>query len=270
MQAEAEKLDAEFLELTELVSNPDARRKVIDDELVETAKLFKGPEFDRRTVLDYEATPTVSSSDDDARERKVNAAWRLDDRGVFSDSHGDLLTSGLGWAVWTDGRVKFTNGNGLPYKIRDIPVAPDITGLLRSGVLAPGSHLALVTRRGKVLRIDPAAVNPQGAAGNGVAGVKLAADGDEVIAALPLTCGNGEAILSISEKAWKVTEAADIPVKGRGGAGVGFHPFVGGETALMAAAVSATGFVRGTRAVRPEKRAKASIKGSGADVAPAG
>ncbi len=189
---------------------------------------------------------------------------------MFSDSHGDLLTSGLGWAVWTDGRIKFTTGSGLPYKIRDIPVAPDITGLVRSGVLAPGSHLALVTRRGKVLRIDPAAVNPQGAAGNGVAGVKLAGDGDEVIAALPLTCENGEAILSISEKGWKVTEVADIPVKGRGGAGVGFHPFVNGEAALMAAAVSATGFVRGTRAVRAEKRAKASIKGSGADVTPAG
>ena len=57
LQAEAEKLDAEFAELTELVSNPDARRMVIDKELVETAKLFKGPEFDRRTVLDFEATP---------------------------------------------------------------------------------------------------------------------------------------------------------------------------------------------------------------------
>ena len=157
----------------------------------------------------------------------------------------------------------------LPFKIRDIPVAPDITGLLRSGVLAPGSHLALVTRRGKVLRIDPAAVNPQGAAGNGVAGVKLAADGDEVVAALPLTCENGEAILSISEKGWKVTEVADIPVKGRGGAGVGFHPFVTGEVALLSAAVSATGFVRGKRAVRAEKRAKASVKGSGGDVTPA-
>ena len=140
LQAEAEKLDAEFLELTELVSNPDARRVVIDKELVETAKLFKGAEFDRRTVLDFDATPTASSADEDgARERKSNAAWRLDDRGVFSDSHGDLLTSGLGWAVWTDGRIKFTTGSGLPYKIRDIPVAPDITGLLRSGVLAPGS-----------------------------------------------------------------------------------------------------------------------------------
>jgi DNA gyrase subunit A len=189
---------------------------------------------------------------------------------VFSDSHGDLLTSGLGWAVWTDGRVKFTNGNGLPFKIRDIPVAPDITGLLGSGVLTPGYHLALVTRRGKILRIDPAAVNPQGAAGNGVAGVKLAGEGDEVIAALPISCENGEAILSISEKGWKVTEVADIPVKGRGGAGVGFHPFVGGEDAVLAASISTTGYVRNGKAVRAEKRAKASVKGSGTDVSPAG
>jgi DNA gyrase subunit A len=214
---------------------------------------------------------TPSVDDDGPRERKVNAAWRLDDRGVFSDSHGELLTSGLGWAVWTDGRIKFTSGGGLPYKIRDIPVAPDITGLLCSGVLADGHHLALVTRRGKVLRIDPAAVNPQGVAGNGVAGVKLVADdaGDEVIAALPISCENGEAILSTSEKSWKVTEVADIPVKGRGGAGVGFHPFVKGEDALLSAAISATGFVRGRRAVRAENRAKASVKGSGSDVTPA-
>ena len=37
----------------------------------------------RRTVLDVDATPTASSSDEDGpRERKSNAAWRLDDRGV--------------------------------------------------------------------------------------------------------------------------------------------------------------------------------------------
>jgi DNA gyrase subunit A len=271
LQVEAEKLDEEFAELSELVSNPDARRKVIDTELVETAKLFKGPEFDRRTILDFEALPvSTGDADDGPRERKVNATWRLDDRGVFSDSHGQLLSSGLGWAVWTDGRVKFTTGAGLPYKIRDIPVAPDITGLLCSGVLPEGFHLGLVTRRGKILRIDPAAVNPQGVAGNGVAGVKLAGDDDAVIAALPLSCGNAEAILSVSGKGWKVTEAPDIPVKGRGGAGVGFHPFVRGEDALLSATVSATGFVRGKRAVRAEKRGKASIKGSGSNVTPAG
>lgn len=271
LQAEAERLDAEFAQLTELVSDPEARKSVIDKELVETAKLFKGPEFDRRTVLDFDATPVTSGGGDDGpRERKVNASWRLDDRGVFSDRHGELLTSGLGWAVWTDGRVKFTSGGGLPYKVREIPVAPDITGLVCSGVLPEGYHLALVTRRGKILRIDPAAVNPQGVAGNGVAGVKLAGADDEVIAALPVSCANVEAILSLAEKSWKVTEVADIPVKGRGGAGVGFHPFVKGESALLAASISATGFVRGKRAVRAENRAKASIKGSGLDVTPAG
>ena len=39
-----------------------------------------------------------------------------------------------------------------------------------------------------------------------------------------------------------------------------------GEVALLAAAVSATGFVRGNRTVRAEKRAKASVKGAGGDV----
>lgn len=70
-------------------------------------------------------------------------------------------------------------------------------------------------------------------------------------------------------KGWKVTDVADIPVKGRGGGGVGVHPFVNGESALLAAAVSATGFVRGKTLVRAEKRAKASVKGSGSDVTPA-
>jgi len=127
-----------------------------------------------------------------------------------------------------------------------------------------------VTRRGKILRIDPTAVNPQGAAGNGVAGVKLAGDGDEVVAALPVSCDNGEAILTTSEKAWKVTEVADIPVKGRGGAGVGFHPFVNGEDAVLSASISATGFVRNGRSVRAEKRAKSTVKSSGGEITPAG
>jgi DNA gyrase subunit A len=189
---------------------------------------------------------------------------------VCSDSHGELLSAGLGWAVWSDGRVKFTTGAGLPTKIRDVPVAPDISGLLRSGVLPDGAHLALVTRRGRVLRIDPSAVNPQGAAGNGVAGIRLAEDGDEVIAALPLTGADTEALLSISEKGWKVTASSDIPVKGRGGGGVGFHPFVTGEEALLSVTLSPNGFRRGTKAVRAETRSKATVKGTPADVIPAG
>jgi len=262
LRTEADKLDAEHAHLTELLSSPDARKVLIDAELVETAKLFDGPEFDRRTALDFDAAPVASSADNDG-PRKPNTAWRLDHQGILSDSHGDLLSGGLGWAVWTDGRVKFTAGAGLPTKIRDVPVAPDITGLLRSGVLPEGAHLALVTRRGKVLRIDPTVINPQGAAGNGVAGVRLAEDGDEVIAALQITGTDTdtdtEAILSVSEKAWKVTACSDIPVKGRGGVGVGFHPFVTGEDMLLSVTVSPAGFTRSGKKVRAEARSKATV-----------
>ena len=268
LRTEAEKLENEFTRLTELLESPKARKKLIDAELKETAKLFEAAEFDRRTNLDFDAAPVSAGKDNDG-PRKPNAAWRLDHQGILSDSHGELLSAGLGWAVWTDGRVKFTTGAGLPTKVRDVPVAPDITGLLCAGVLPEGAHLALVTRRGKILRIDPSAVNPQGAAGNGVAGVRLAADGDEVIAALPLTGADSEAILSVSDKGWKVTACADIPVKGRGGAGVGFHPFVSGEDMLISVSVSPTGFTRNGRRVRAEARAKSTVKSRLQDVVPA-
>jgi DNA gyrase subunit A len=269
LNTEAEKLDAEFAELTELLASSAARKTVIDAELVSTAALFDGPEFDRRTVLDYAAAPVSTGATDDPRERKPNAAWRLDDRGVLSDRHGDLLSGGIGWAAWTDGRIKFTTGAGLPTKVRDVPVAPDITGLLRSGVLPPGAHLALVTRLGKVLRIDPSVVNPQGAAGNGVAGVRLAGEDDEVIAAVPITGADVEALLSVSEKGWKVTACTDIPVKGRGTGGVGFHPFVTGENTLLSVTVSPTGFVRGGKRVGATPRSKATVKSAAGNIVPA-
>lgn len=270
LRTEAEKLDVEFAQLTELIESPKARKKLIDAELKQTAKLFDDAEFDRRTALDFDATPVGGAGGEDGqRERKPNPNWRLDHQGILSDSHGDLLSGGLGWAVWTDGRVKFTTGAGLPTRIRDVPVAPDITGLLSSGVLADGSHLALVTRRGKVLRIDPAVINPQGAAGNGVAGVRLAPDGDEVIAALPISGADAEAILSVSEKGWKVTSCSDIPVKGRGGGGVGFHPFVAGEDALLSVSVSPTGFTRNGRRVRAEARSKSTVKSAAGGIIPA-
>lgn len=272
LHVEAERLDAEHLSLTELVSSPDARREVIDTELVETARLFDGPEFGRRTKLNFGAVPVSASRDDDTapREKKFNPAWRLDDRGVFSSSHGVLLSEGIGWVVWFDGRVKFTDGKGLPSKIRDMPAAPDLTGLLCSGVLAAGEHLLLITRRGKALRLDPSTVKTlQGIAGNGTAGVRLTSDdsGDEVIASFAVA--GTEALLSTSERGWKVTAVSDIPVKGRGTGGVGFHPFALHEDALVSVSLSPTGFVRDDKLIRASNRAKASIKGTAAGVVPA-
>lgn len=259
LNTEAETLAKTIEELTELVNSSDARRIVIDAELVETGKLFAGSEYDRCTVIDTDAVPIGGAAGSSGpREKTVNPNWRLDDRGVFSDTHGTLLTGGLGWAVWEDGRVKLTDGSGLPSRIRDTPVAPNITGLLTSGVLQPGEHLVLVSRTGKMLRLDPAGINPQGAAGNGVAGIKLAA-GDAVIAAFPVT--DASMILSVSPKAWKVLDAADVPTKGRGTSGVGFHPFIAGEDALIRVEVSTNGWLNNGKPVKPALRAKASTKG---------
>jgi DNA gyrase subunit A len=97
----------------------------------------------------------------------------------------------------------------------------------------------------------------------------VAEDGDEVIAALPLSGAGTEALLSVSAKGWKVTASSDIPVKGRGGGGVGFHPFVTGEDALLSVTLSPGGFRRGAKAVRAEMRSKATVKGAPADVIPA-
>ena len=57
-----------------------------------------------------------------------------------------------------------------------------------------------------------------------------------------------------------MTACNDIPVKGRGGAGLAFHPFVAGEDMLISATVSPAGFTRNGRKVRAEKRTKSTVK----------
>jgi DNA gyrase subunit A len=107
--------------------------------------------------------------------------------------------------------------------------------------------LFLVTRKGKVIRIAPFSINPQGVAGNGIAGMKLAEDDDAIIAAFTGT--DATSLLSISEKSYKVTTCSDIPRKGRGGQGVGFHLFVKGEDGVVG------------KIVKPANRVKSTTKG---------
>ena len=182
-------------------------------------------------------------------------------------SEGVSLSKGVGWAVFTDGRVKTTDGKGLPRPGRDVLVAPDISALLVSGVAEDGQDLVLVTRRAKVIRLELGTINPQGVAGNGVAGVKLADPEDSVIAAF--TVKDEGAVLSITDGRWKVTSVADIPRKGRGGQGVGFHLFVKGEDSLLAAHYSGTGFEVNGGPAKAENRAKSASKGA-ADWKPLG
>ena len=261
LQKEADALDKEIAKLNKLVSSRAARRKVIDADLVEMEKLFADKQYDRLTTLDTDAVPlTGSGGGDDANGGSggVNPAWKLNDHGVFG-SEGTSLSEGTGWAVFTDGRLKVTDGKGLPKPGRDVLVAPDISALLCSGVAKEGEDLILVTRKAKVIRIDVSTINPQGVAGNGIAGVKLSDEDDQVIAAFTVT--DDSTILSVSEKSYKVTAVSDIPRKGRGGQGVGFHAFVKGEDAIVEAYESRTGFVVKGKNVTPATRAKSTVKG---------
>lgn len=264
LNTEAETLEKEIAKLTRLVESRAARRKEISKDLDETAKLFDGAEYDRKTVIDTEATPSTRT--EDGAEGGVSDKWCLNDHGVFG-SEGVSLSKGVGWAVFTDGRVKTTDGKGLPRPGRDVLVAPDISALLVSGVAEDGQDLVLVTRRAKVIRLELGTINPQGVAGNGVAGVKLADPEDSVIAAF--TVKDEGAVLSITDGRWKVTSVADIPRKGRGGQGVGFHLFVKGEDSLLAAHYSGTGFEVNGGPAKAENRAKSASKGA-ADWKPLG
>ncbi|TXH11147.1 MAG: topoisomerase IV [Spirochaetes bacterium] len=254
LQKEFEALTTEIAQLEKLVSSRASRKKVIDKDLVEMEKLFAAPAYDRLTHVDTEAAPSVRAEDEAGG---VSDKWCLNEHGVFG-AEGTPLKEGMGWAAFTDGRVKVTDGKNLPKPGRDVPVAPDISALLCSGVAREGEDLILVSRKGKMLRLKLSDVNPQGVAGNGIAGIKLSGDDDAVISAFPVT--DESALLSISEKAYKVTAVSDVPVKGRGGQGVGFHLFVKGEDFLLEAHESRTGFTVSGKKVSPSLRSKSTTK----------
>ena len=261
LQKESDALAKEIAKLEKLITSRAARRKVIDSDLVEMEKLFSDKQYERITSLDTEGVPlTGSGGGDDANGGAggVNPAWKLNDHGVFG-SEGVSISEGVGWAVFTDGRIKVTDGKGLQKPGRDVLIAPDISALLSSGVARVGEDLILVTRKGKILRIDVASINPQGIAGNGIAGVKLADNDDQVIAGFTGT--DSGSVLSVSEKAYKVTALSDVPKKGRGSQGVGFHLFVKGEDSLVSAHGSAAGFTVNGNSVSPAPRAKSTVKG---------
>ena len=260
LRKESEALDTEIGQLEKLVESRAARKKVIDKDLGAMETMFSAPGYARRTAVDTESIPVTRGSDGDpGGPAVVSDKWCLNDSGIFG-SEGTLIKDGVGWAVFTDGRVKITDGKGLPKPGRDVLVAPDISQLLASGVAPAGHDLFLISRKGKILRLDIGAINPQGVSGNGVAGLKLADEDDTVVAAFPGT--DAGAVLSISEKAYKVTALSDVPRKGRGAGGVGFHTFVMGEDAVFEAHGSETGFTRNEKPVASAPRARATTKGS--------
>lgn len=255
LEKEAKALEKEIKTLERLVKSPATRRKVIKSDLDAMEKLFSDPKFDRKTKLDFSIAPRTINP---AGANEVSDKWKLNSTGVFG-STGELLSDGMGVAVFDTGKIKFTKGKGLPRFGKEVLVAPIVEGLVESLVVAEGNSLFVITRKGKILRINPfdTKINPQGIAGNGVNGIKIAED-DSIV---KIFSGNDDtSMLSIADKSYKVLALSDVPAKGIPSQGVGFHTFAKGEESIIEIHTSETGFnVNGVNRT-PVTRVKSSTK----------
>ncbi|RXW33690.1 DNA topoisomerase IV [Propioniciclava flava] len=159
-------------------------------------------------------------------------------------------------------------------------VVPEIIGkeaweIIR---LEPGDHvvgavelgdetqeLVFVTSDAQLLHFPASAVRPQGRAGGGVAGIKLA-DGAKVVffgaspgqdAVVATVSGSSDALPGTEAGLVKVTEFAEYPGKGRATGGVRCHRFLKGEDTLTLAWVG------------PSPAIAAAASGSPVDLPPA-
>lgn len=253
LEREAKRIVADIARLERLLSSERARVRQIVAGLGEVRGLLG--ECARRTSLGGEAIATPKKT----VEKTAGGEWFIHNSGVASPVGGGVpLSAGVGYVVWGDGRVKVFAGKGLPKRMDDTPVAPDVSGVVSAGVVPTGDDVIIVTRNGRGLRINPTSMNPQGIAGNGVAGIKLN-ENDTIVAAFPINdkCG----LLTVSDKSWKLTNAADIPTKGRGGSGVILHPLLKGDNGVHTTEAGINPTHNGKK-VEKLPRAKRPIKGN--------
>lgn len=251
LKAKADKAEAEAKRLAAIIDSPEELNKTVVAELKALKKDFSDP---RRTLLvdsleEVSATPVAAATSD--------TGWFLDADGMFDGSGGTPMSTGaVACLLFDDGRIKLTDGKGLPKSPQLTPAAPDLGGLVTATVLGPDQDMLIVTASGKMLRLAAAKIRPQGLAGNGVAGIALA-DGDRVIGAAPL--GADQVVLTCSGLAHKVTAASEIPVKGRGAGGVMVHKLTKGDEAVDHFYVGRGFSVNGATA-EPTPRSKATVK----------
>ena len=128
--------------------------------------------------------------------------------------------------------------------------------LVYAGSFTKDEDIYIITTEGKILRLDPSSINPQGIAGSGVAGIKL---NDAQIAGV-LTATESDNILTISNGGYcKVTPAKDIPRKGRGSQGIYVHRLKRGEESVIEVA-SAKKFKIGEEILEPTPVTKSTKK----------
>ena len=257
-----EKLLSRKEELEDLLSSKKSRKKLIDKELKETAKIFDDPSYDRRTVFEPDTQPS-GGTDKEVPDNERLSHWKIDtELGVLGDSGEDISRDEKIWTVTRDGKVKIFTGAGLPKRMATKPVVPDVDNIFACGKMDDTHNIVIVTKgtnkqnTAKILRLDAEKISTQGITGSGVAGIKLA-DGDEIIYAG--IASTGQQVLMTSEPSWKIVEIDDkgeeVPIKGRGSQGVGvFKHTTKDKAGLIQVAIGAGFEIEGKKA-KVSKRA---------------
>ncbi len=151
-----------------------------------------------------------------------------------------------GWALGTArGVVKRVNpellSNKEAWELIRLDDGDAVVGAVE--LTSEGGELCFITSDAQLLHFPAAGVRPQGRAGGGIAGVKLA-DADAVIwfglvpdedAVVVTVSGSGTALPGTEAGHVKVTSWAEYPAKGRATGGVRCHRFLRGENVLMLA-----------------------------------
>jgi DNA gyrase subunit A len=156
-----------------------------------------------------------------------------------------LDDSTFGWALGTErGVVKRVNPDIIGKDAFEIIRLDDGDRVVGAVELRDDSgELVFVSSDGQLLHFPVSAVRPQGRAGGGIAGIKLAAGAKVTFfgvsrvedAAVVSVAGVSSALPGTDPGTVKVTPFAEFPAKGRGTAGVRCHRFLKGEDVLQLA-----------------------------------
>lgn len=249
--------------LDALIESEELRKEELDRELAASIALCEDePAYARRTTILNDAVATAPAGDDITDEERLSS-WLLDTELGLLGENGEKIAEGdVVWVAFRDGRVKLFAGGGLPKSITPTMVAPDVSDMVACGTLTRGKdRLMLVSNEGKIIALDTgedSKFNPQGKAGNGVAGMKLP-DGASVIAAFK--AADDDKVFTQSLDGWKVTESSDIPSKGRGAGGVMVHKLRQGDETVVTAA-AAPEFTSGGDSLAVTARSTATGRGT--------
>ncbi|MDO4888773.1 MAG: DNA topoisomerase (ATP-hydrolyzing) [Actinomycetaceae bacterium] len=174
---------------------------------------------------------------------------RLDD-GERAVALADLSPEAAPLALATGhGRIKRLGASHPSKQAWDVIGLEEGDSVVAAGHCDDSDQIVLVSSAAQLLRFEASVVRPQGRAGRGVAGIRLA-DGAEVIAlgivspddvasnVVATVAGSSDAIEPTMAGTAKVTPLDRFPIKGRATAGVRAQRFLRGEDCLRLACVS--------------------------------